>query len=400
MPQTQSSDSLIKDIFKTRATPRQKISSIFSRLEPPSKTAPAGFSKNTRAENYPAAIEFGSSSAKLLQLAKTINGYEVAKTAFIPSGTYNQQQSVSVMRDSLRMLVDSYGLSGEVVSSFSINKVGIVTYTLPVMPLSEIGQAITWKLKQNPPAGATFESVSFDYLHSIHSRDNLNKELKIIVFVVAKEAIMEQMMLFKEFSLDLIAIEPQPYSVLSALFWQGRIKQEETVLVLDLGGSQSSIMIVHAGQPYLIRQLAVSGNVMTEAIANYNQIDWQKAENLKKTEGLKYWPPVENSEAMCLPALSSQLENLAVDVEHTFKYFSHQLMKSQVASYNRIIICGGSSGLFNFKPYLEDRLGAPVDIFSPFDSPNILLKQALNREVKENTYGFWGAMGLAARYIE
>ena len=350
-------------------------------------------------EYYPAAIEISSSALKLLQLAKSVQspGYEIAQCAYLPLNLASEQNlwsegqlaSSERIRNSLQKLIQEHRIGAEVVSCLPINKIQSLTYILPNMPKGEIEQAIAWKLKQNPPGGVTLEDLSFDYLTFSHPKNDFNNQLRVLVFVVSKEAVMKQVILFKEFSLKLIAFEPKPYSALGALSWLGKIPQEETVLVIQLGAVQSSIIILYAGEPYLIRQLAVSGNSFTEAIVNYHQLDWQRAEALKKSES-----------PACGPALSSQLENLVLDIEHTFKYFAHQLMKSEVISFERIILCGGSAKLHNLAAFLAERLGAVVDVFDPLSSLHPGQGCELAPLAQENSASFSSSLGLAIRSIE
>jgi len=384
----------VKDIFKSRGISRKKISSIFSQMHPPAsgplRQEPAPEQKS---EYYPAAVEISSSSLKLLQVTKTPQGYKIAKAAYLPL-KINPQAQISELKDSLQKLTQDHQISGEVVSSLPISKIQTFTYILPSMPEGEIEQAIAWKLKQNPPAGTTFEAISFDYVPCLSPKAGISaKDMKVLVFAVAKDLILERFRFFQDLSLELIAVEPKPYAALHALFWLGKIRQEETVLVLQIGASHSSISIVNSGTPYLIRPLSVSGNTFTEAIVNYHQLDWKEAELAKRRDGVR---PESNSAA----ALSSQLENLIVDIEHTFKYFSHQIMKSQVASFDRILLCSGGAGLNNLSTFLAERLVVPVDLFNPFTQLSLLEGKEFAPLVKENYISFASALGLATRYID
>jgi type IV pilus assembly protein PilM len=319
--------------------------------------------------------------------------------------------SAAAIKESLGKLIKENEIRGEVVTSLPLNKVQVFNYILPSMSSSEIDSAISWKLKQNPPAGATFEGISFDYVSCVEPKDEISKSIRVLVFVVSKELILERIKFFKEFSLELVAVEPRPYASLSVLLWLGKIREDETALALEFGASQSSITIVHAGYPYLIRPLAVSGNSFTEAIAGSNRLDWEKAEAAKRREGLSFWSPQakeaapaapeqSGGESLVLPAIASQMESLVVDIEHTFKYFSHQLMKSQVTVFDRVVLCGGGANLINLDKFLSDRLGVPVDVFNPLSALNVCAKNELSQLARENSASFSSALGLAARFIE
>ncbi|MBU1121498.1 MAG: pilus assembly protein PilM [Candidatus Omnitrophota bacterium] len=379
------------------ATDKIKKKSLFSpRILPAEKK-----------EYFPAAIEIGSSSVKLMQIGKNKNRYEIAKIAYAPLDVNSQTRKALAIKDNVKKLVEENQIKGEVVSSLPINEIHILNYILPNIPVEEVGKAIAWKLKRNPPPGIVFDAVSFDYISCVNSKDEFNKEIRALAFVVSKEAVKERIEFFRKFSLELIALQPQPYAVFNALFWMGKIHEKETVLVLYFGADRVSISVVHFGVPYLIRPLIISGNTFTEAIANYYQFDRQKAEELKKREGLKHWVMDRNKEgqesspeSLCGVALASQLENVVMDIEHSFKYFSHQIMKGRVTSFDRLILCGGGAALSNLDSFLAERLVVPVDVFDPLSAFKLCLKQELAPGVKDNSFGFADVLGLAVRDIE
>lgn len=330
-------------------------------------------SRSIKTKYYPPAIEISSTAIKLLQLCKTGPAvYELAKFDYL---LFEQKDpSPAVIRGALEKLVRENSLAGEVVSSLSLAELQTFTYALPDMPPLEIEQAVRWKLKQNPPAGMEFENISFDYVSCI---SELIKGLRILVFVVPRETAIERVKLFKEFSLALISLEPKPYAALNGLFWSGSIANDETVMVLQLGSTQSAVAIIHRGFPYLMRSLGVCGNIFTGAMATQLQLDWQEAEDLKNKEGI----------AASGSSLLSQLESLIIDIEHSFKYFSHQLIKSQVTFFQRLILLGGASQMPGLDKFLSDRLAVRVEVFKP-------------SLLKENAASFASTLGLAVRHIE
>ena len=324
----------------------------------------------------PAAIEIGAASLKLLQLKRGAQGYEISRIAYQAGG-------------SLAALIRNNPLSGRVITSLPLSKIHSFTFAFPNMPEKDIEQAVLWKLKQNLPAGLDIGNISFDYLWYLSPADNPNKEILAVVFAAAKDAVTERIRQFAKFSLKVAAVVPEPYAVFCALNFLKKIPPQETALVLTLGGSESAISIVHRSCLCLVRPLSISGSGLTEAIATYHKLEPLKAEEAKRNEGLKLdLPDSAAADSLCLPAVSSQLEGLVVDLEHTFKFFSHQLMKSQVASYDRVILCGGSAALKGLDKFLSQKLGAPVEAFNPLDDD------------REDAHSFAAAFGMAAGYTE
>lgn len=354
-----------------------------------------------KTEYLPAAIEISSNSLKLLQLGRIKSSLKIVKAGYASLQHDKGDPELSLKR-SLESFVKSNEIKGEVATSLPLNKINAFNYILPNMPPDEIESALLWKVRQNLTGGINFDDITFDYCFSNTAGDN--KEIYALVFTAAKKITSDMIKLFKEFSLDLIIIEPKPYAIIEALSLLKKISEEETVLVLQLGGSESSITVISSGHPFLMTPLNVSGNGFTEALANYYQLDWAKAEALKIKEGLGalQLKETQNEEGQmhCFPVLSSQLENLIIDIEHTFKYFSHQLIKSKVAAFDRLILCGGQAGLKNLDKFLTDKLGVPVVVFDPLDFFISHSEHEVSPEIKTHSTEFASALGLATRFIE
>lgn len=351
-------------------------------------------------EYLPAAIEISGNSLKLLQLAKLKSSYKVIKADYIPL-EHSPDPSGAALKRALDKLIKDNRIKGEAVTSIPLSKISVSSYALPNMPQEEVESALLWKVKQNLAPGTNFEDIYFDYACSPSAEES--REIYALVFMAPKKIVSDTVKFFKALSLDLIAIDPQPYAVIELLFSLKEISEQETALVVQLGSSSSSVTVVSAGHPYLMAPLGVSGNGFTEALAGYYQLDWQQAEELKKKEGLGQLKLGEGqgaSETNCFAVLSSQLENMVIDIEHTFKYFSHQLVKSKASAVERVILCGGTSGLKNLDKFLSDRLGVPVFIFDPIDFFMANSEIELGPLVKIHSTSFASVLGLGLRAEE
>lgn len=338
-------------------------------------------------ENLPTAIEIGSSSLKLLQLSKLRSSFKIAKADYV-SLKRDKDNSSLIPKDSLEKLVKDNQVTGAVVTSIPLDRINACTYILPNMPVDEIEPALIWKIKQNLEAGVKFDDISFDYVCS-SPQNNGNKDIYALVFKIDKKTILDTVKLFKSLSLDLISVEPKAYAIIEALSLFKNISEQETALALQLGANSSSIIIVTSGLPSLIMPLAATGNGFTEALSGCYQLDWAKAEALKIKEGL----------GEC-PGLSSQLENLVIDIEHTFKYFTQQLVKSKAPQIDRLILCGGSAALKNLDKFLTDKLNVPVNVFNPVDFFVSQSEYKVSQLVRDNSCAFAGVLGLAAKFID
>jgi len=192
--------------------------------------------------------------------------------------------------------------------------------------------------------------------------------------------------LFREIGLRPIAIEVAPISLVSLdEFRKTAPAQDEIVMWLDIGAEESALVIARGGTLYFCRTLAFTSQHMRRQIIQHAGVSEKEAEELKKEYGLMFWSPdkkasvfLEEGQAPRSPedkpsivyhSIISSLENLVVDIEHSFKYFSYQVTQSQISKFDRVILSGGGSNLKNLERFLSVRLGVPVEKISPFSLP-------------------------------
>ncbi len=395
-----NSNSLVKEVFKTRSAPRKKISTIFSQMFP----APdALIQKDTssggkRMDLYPAAVEWGSNSIKLIQLAKSTRGPEIAKAVYFPLG--RPLPPAAEIRNLVVKILKDQQIKSQAAMTLPLSQIRTFTFVLPFMPEEEIEQAVLWKLKQTLPQEMASETVTFDFVPCFPKTGGASREIKVLVFLADKGRILELMKFFQSHGLKLLAVEPESYSVFTSLLWAQKLGVQETSLLLHLGAGESSLTVMHSQQPYWMKPLGFSGNALTDAIAASRQMDWQKAEMFKKQEGLNSWKPGASAGAGPEAAILSQLENLVVDVEHAFRTFTQQIGKTEINGFQKVILSGGTAGLPNLEKFFADRLDVPVEIHDPFESLPEVSGQGASSVIKDNPGRFASVLGLAVRFLE
>ena len=225
--------------------------------------------------------------------------------------------------------------------------------------------------------GQNIEAIAFDY---IKWEDKSNQQ-KVLVVSTSEATIKKRVSLLQEFGLKPVAIEVSPISLLNLdRFQKGLGGAKEVVMWLDIGAKESAQVIGRDGVLYFSRSLSLTSENMTRHIAQHCHIPEDEAEKNKKEYGLKFWSKEKEGvllteEEGILPAdkpalvynsLVSSLENLVVDIEHSFKSFSYQLTRSEINKFDRVVLCGGGGNLKNLANFLAERLGVKVELAHPF----------------------------------
>jgi type IV pilus assembly protein PilM len=407
-PEEANGPQLVKDIFERRQkTPEaaKKISALFGGnvlRQPSAKTAEK---KKLTREYFPVGIDMGGSDIKIAQMAKVDGQVELVKAA-------RARFSGQSHKGAVRQLVGESGFKGESVVGLSAKEAQIRVLSLPPMPAAEVEGAVSWQIAEgmgiDPRKMADF---SVDYTVLSESDKGFSREKKVLVAVVRKDVVMDKIQEISEAGLDVIAVEPGPLAFFAAVCRFLTPDEAKLTIFLDIGYDNSSLSIAIGQDIYFVGDVTTTGNLMTEAIKDYFQIDYGDAEELKLQYGLEDWASVPETLAKSQtgsrdvsslrPALASGLENLIVDIEHSYKSLSNQLVRSGTEDLSRIIICGGGAKLKGIESFLRGPFNIPVEAFNPLN--NILIDDELIsrfNNIKEAGLGFGTAIGLSLRNKE
>jgi type IV pilus assembly protein PilM len=133
---------------------------------------------------------------------------------------------------------------------------------------------------------------------------------------------------------------------------------QTVVVLLNAGASAININILTGDQSLFTRDISIGGNTYTEAIQKELNLPFDAAERLKRGEAV-------NGVAFedVQPVLHAMTDNVLLEIQKTFDFF-----KATAASdrFDRIVLSGGASLVDGFVHALQERFGAPVEMFDPF----------------------------------
>ena len=365
---------LVKEIFERSKEATGKVSTLFTHVKQTPKPSAA---RKIRIPSFsskalPAAIDIGTSAVKLLQLA------EGAKGRLEVSCRDKEPYSAGI-KEALKKILSRNKISSDVVSSISARDVQIYNLTFPQMSEAELGDAIRWKITQLRPFGLNTEEIIYSHIKWQRLNGPNATQQRILLVCAPRKVVQERISLLSGEGLRPVAIEVGPVSLVNLA------DKDEVTIWLDIGANESTLVIARGDALYFCRPLALTSQHMTSQISHHCGVAEKEAEELKKEYGLEFWSPdkkisvfLEEGQAGREPqdeaslvyhGLISSLENLVVDIEHSFKYFSYQVTQSQITKFDRVALSGGGSALKNLDRFLSVRLGVPVERIGAFSLP-------------------------------
>jgi type IV pilus assembly protein PilM len=264
---------------------------------------------------------------------------------------------------------------------------------LPKMQEEEIQEAIKWELEANIPI--PIDDIYFDW-QVIGRGAGPQDHLDILIGALPKVLVDPYLSVIKKTGLDPLVFEIESVATGRAL-----IKKEqclEPVMIIDIGGRRSSLIIFCGDTIWLTTGLPASNSILIEEIAKNLKITLAKAKSFKIKIGLD---PRKEGGAVYRAMVPKMVELVAeikkyLDYYQTF-YASGHGLKPKI---ERILLCGGGANLKGLAAFLssylkvEVEVGNPwVNIFNPSTSqlPDIPFEESLS---------YATTLGLALRGVD
>jgi hypothetical protein len=131
----------------------------------------------------------------------------------------------------------------------------------------------------------------------------------------------------------------------------------ETVAVVNVGATASTISIIVEGMPAYGRDLSSGGHSYTEALARNLAVAPEEAERIKRGQQ----PPADP--ALFERTMLQVSEAIAAEVHRSLDFFLGAVAEAAPA---RIVLAGGSALVPSLRPALAERSRLPVTLLDPF----------------------------------
>lgn len=154
---------------------------------------------------------------------------------------------------------------------------------------------------------------------------------------------------------------------------------DKKVGIIHCGNSTTSIMIYKNGKIQFFRDVNMAGATITDAIYAGGEVDGQeiKFKHYNEATELKHklgvMPPDEIKDLKGAEKFAAQkiFESVEKIFQHIQLSISFYISQSGETSLDKIILTGGSSGMTNFKEFIEESLEVPTSLANPFAKVNI-----------------------------
>lgn len=349
-------------------------------------------------------IDFGSTTLKVVQLRKEAGRAVLETYGALGLGPYtseaigtatvlSKEALVQALKDLFKEANCTATRAGvSVPHSASLSTV----IDLPTMSAEQLARAIPLEARKYIPVSLSevmldwFVIPKEELFTPDHGKEDVDKNTVSVLLV----AIRNDALAGYQSILDGAGITPAFYEL--EVFSGARSSIGHTlapVMFIDIGGGTTKVSIIENGIVRASHVISLGGQDMTRAISRALNLDFAKAESLKRETGLTVIHGLADSQSV-RTALLSTLGRIFPDAHKVLLEYGRKFQKNVGSA----VLVGGGSSLKGLLPEAHERLGVDIKIATPFvhtEAPAFL--QDVLVEVGPE---FATAVGAALRAIE
>ncbi|MBI3615765.1 MAG: pilus assembly protein PilM [Candidatus Omnitrophica bacterium] len=325
-------------------------------------------------------LDVGTTAIKVVRLERLGAQARITAAAIeeFPEGLSEGPEREMAIQERISRMRKQGLLSGALVLSFYHQDGVVEPIRLPKMPMADLERAVVWEVQEKMSIQPDRSVIRFILTGELMEEGQSQQE--VLVVTSPREPLLAYWRLFVDQGLKVIALEPISLAGFYGLERMKLWKPSETVGHLEIGFKVSHLSLIRGGVVRFNRSFPVGADSVTRAIADYCQVDYPAAEQMKRQYGISKMALEEDrhetgheseDRVKVSHALGLHLEQLVAEIEHSFRYFAFELGGTQAERMDRLLITGGGALLKYLPEFLESRLSVPVQLVDPLKTLEI-----------------------------
>ncbi len=258
-----------------------------------------------------------------------------------PGGAEGPEMDEAV-RKAVRTLKSRTGMAGEVLCwSLPSHSVFNRLIKLPPVDPEKIGEIVRYEAQQQIPY--PLEEVIWDF-QRVDREYAPGEETEVILFAIKREVVNQFIANVQAAGLDADQIQFSPVALYNYMMYDQEMSQ--AAVILDMGADNTDLIIID-GSKFWIRNLPITGNDLTKAVAKAFNVPFHQAEKLK-IEAAK-----SPQGAKIFGAIQPVLKDLVGEIHRSLGFYK---TISRQIRFDRVILMGSATRTVNFQKFLSQSL--------------------------------------------
>jgi type IV pilus assembly protein PilM len=306
-------------------------------------------------------LDIGSNSVKMVEIDRSKKGFELEYVGLapLPDGAVVDKsiKKADIVGNAIKALHNLSSRNKYVATSLAGKAVIIKQVTMTSMTDSQLEKQI--QMEAEPYIPFDIKDVNLDFF-IMGDRPEKEGSMEVVLVAAKKDYMAEYLDLVKSLNLVPIVVDVDPFALEVMYEFCYPNVQEEIVALVNVGASTININILKSGASQYTRDLPIGGDTITREIMRFFDVDFDRAENIKRGADLDKVNP----------------RNLRKIFQRSVDYFVSELQKildffSANVSYDpiqKIFLSGGAATTYGLASTMESELNIPVEIIDPFRS--------------------------------
>lgn len=343
-----------------------------------------------RQGNNLVGVDIGTTSIKVCQLKESRRGLSLVRFAYAPLQPQvivdGQVMDAGAVVETLqRVFRDNKIRQKDVAVSVSGQSVIIRKIAVPTMTDEELDEQIQWEAEQHIP----FDIKDVQIDHQVLRRRPDEGQMDVLLVAAKRDQIDEYAQLARTAKLRPIVCDIDAFTVQNLFEYSRGLNPDQSVALINVGASLSSLNIVSGGVSAFTREIANGGNMVTEEIQRALGVPFEQAEAYKCGDGEDGIVPRQVTEIVegCCDAI-------AAEIQRSLDFF---MATSGDADIARIFVTGGTACLASLARAIENRSRVPVETWQPTEKINVDAKEVDRTLLARRGLQLSVALGLSLR---
>ena len=277
--------------------------------------------------------------------------------------------------------------TNDVATAVSGNAVIVKKISLPQMSTEELAESIHWEAEQYIPFD--IQDVALDY--EVIEGGGTGGNMDVLLVAVKKDKISDYTSVITQAGKTPRIVDVDVFALQNCYEVNYGADSGRVVALLNLGAAITNVNIIRGTNSLFNRDIAVGGNLATDALQKDLGLPYETAEALKRGEQVEGTLP-DN----VFPVLQSTAENIVSEIQKTFDFFKATTQEERI---DQVFLAGGSARLQGLRELLTERLDTQVEVLNPFNAVTYSPKDVDADIVNQMGPAAAIAVGLAVRKV-